>query len=108
MLVHLDTGPVNSLERCSAALELPAGLGGDRTSSIVGECYRIAVFDDRLPSETGHLAQYCNDPVRSFIRGAAQIRAAKDELLVFGADPPCRGRLASGFEVFDELPLVGD
>ena len=48
------------------------------------------------------------DPVRPLIGHAAQIGAAENEFLVLGADPPSSGRLRPGFEIFDELPLVGD
>ena len=108
VLVQLVAGLVHGLQRRSAQLELPARLKRDRTSGIVGEGNGIAVFDDRLPAEAGHLAQNGGDPVGSIIRHSAQIRATKDELLVLGTDPPRRGRLAAGFEIFEELPLVGD
>src|SRR5260370_19878373 len=96
--------------RCSVTLELEraAGLQRERTSSIVGQSDRVAVFDDRLPSETSHLAQHRANPVRSLIRDPAQIRAPEDELFVLSANAPFCRRFAAGFEVLDKLPLVGD
>ena len=97
-----------NLKRRSAQLELAAGLQRDRTSSVVGQSDRIAVLDNRLPSETSHLAQHRADPIRSLIRDPAQIRAPEDELFVLCANAPRGRRLAAGFEVLDKLPLVGD
>ena len=108
MLVHFVAGLMHGFERRSAQLELAARLQRDRTSSIIGQSDRIAVLDDRLPSETRHLPQHRADPVRPLIGDPAQIRAPEHELFVLCANAPCRRRLASGFEVFDKLPLVGD
>src|SRR5205807_1624669 len=72
MLVHLVAGLMHGLERRSAQLELTPGLQRDRTSGVVGESDRISVFDDRLPSEASHLAQYRANPVRPLIGDPAQ------------------------------------
>ena len=109
VLVHLVTGLMHGFERRSAQLELAAGLERDRTSSVVGESDRVAVFDDRLPSEAGHLAQHRaqSRPVPHRGPGADPSAGTRN----FSCSVPTRhaaGRFAAGFEVLDKLPLVGD
>src|SRR5215469_7007111 len=108
VLVHLVAGLVHGLKRRPAKFELPTWFQRDRTSSIIGKSDRVAVFGDRLPSEPSHLTQHGGNPVRSVIRDPSEIRAPEDEFLVLGANPPCRRRFATGFEIFDKLALVGD
>src|SRR5919198_3608179 len=50
MFKHLVASLMQGFERRPAQLELPAGLEGDRTSSVVGESNRVAILDDGLPS----------------------------------------------------------
>ncbi len=54
MLVHLVAGLVHGFERRAAQFELAAGFERDRTSRVVRQCDRVAVFDDRLPAEPHH------------------------------------------------------
>jgi len=61
-----------------------------------------------FPAEAGQALQQHADPVGPLIGNPVQIRAVEDEFLVLGADPPRFGRLAAGFVILDELPLVGD
>src|ERR1700730_15987309 len=108
MLMDLIAGLMDRLERGAAQLELATRLERDRTSSIIGQRDGIAVFEDRLPTEAGHLSQQRADSGRPFIGHPAQIGTAKNEFFVLGADPPRSRRLAAPLEVFDELPLVRD
>src|SRR5215469_3428229 len=108
VLVHLVAGLMNGLERRAAQLELASGLERDRTLRIVRQRDRIIVFEDRFPAKPSHLAEHGSDPVRTLVGHSVQVRPAKDEFFVLGADPPCGGRLTAGFEIFDGLPLVGD
>src|SRR6516162_1621731 len=108
VLVHFVASLMNGLERSAAQLELATRLERDRALRIVRQRDRIVIFEDWLPTKPGHLAKHRGDSIRSLIGDPVQIRAAKDEFLVLGPNPPRRRRLAPGFEIFDELPLVGD
>ena len=48
------------------------------------------------------------DAARALIGQRAQVVAGEAELLVLGADPPRRARLAALLQILDQLALVGD
>ena len=106
--VRLAAGLVQGLERRAAQLELAARLQAD-VAALLGERDRVAVLKHRLPAEPcGQRLEQGADAARPLIGQRAQVVAGEAELLVLGADPPGRARLAALLQILDQLTLAGD
>ena len=70
----------------------------------------VAVLQHRLPAEArGHALEQGADAARAVVGQRPQIVAGEAELLVLGADPPGRARLAAFRQILDQLglPAIG-
>ena len=106
--MHLAAGLVDRLERRAGQLELAAGLQRD-VAALLGERDQPARSRAPAPSRSGRQpVEQRPDAVRAVIGQRAQVVAGEAELLVLGADPPRRARLAALLEILDQLALAGD
>ena len=104
--VHLAAGLVQRLQRRAAELELAAGLEAD-VAAVLGQRDRVAVLQHRLPAEAGRQAlEQRPDAARAVIGQRPEVVAGEAELLVLGADPPGRARLAALRQILDQLALA--
>ena len=108
MRMHLVTGLVQCLQRCTGQLELPARLQRDGTAAL-RQRDDILAFVNGLPAEL--VDQPVQDGANAVLTEIGQplvIAEAEREFLVLRADAPVGARRAAGFQILDELRLAGD
>ena len=107
MGVHLVAGLVDGFQRRARQFQLPARLQRD-VAVRLGERDGVAVLQHRLPAETRQPLEQRADTPRSLIGRGFEGLQMEHELLVLGADPPVRRRLAALLQEFDQLAPVLD
>ena len=105
--IHLATGFMERLQGRAGEFHLAARFQGD-VLIILLQPDDVVSLHERLPAESLQLLEDDADAVGSIVGKRRAGDGVVGELLVLRADPPLLGRLASRFQMLDELAAGRD
>ena len=110
MVLQLELGLVDRLERCAGQFELAAGLQRNRPEArSVGKADQMPAIHDGLPTEAlPHPGEQGADAALAVIRNGSVALAVEGKFLVLGADAIGLDRLATLLDPVDELVAALD